>query len=234
MSHFGKLLVVGTPIGNIKDVSLRAMRVLAEAEVIVCEDTRVTGKLLSQLTKLEVDNIQYKSKPALFRLDENVQLRMIPKVIAWLETGTNVVMVTDAGMPCISDPGWKVVDAVREAGYEVEVIPGPSALDTAVVVSGMDASKVLFLGFLPKKEKHQQETVEQMRQALDSGLVTMAVLYESPKRLRDTLGKLEGLQVAACGELTKMHEKVIRGSVKEVLAGLPHEVKGEWVVVVGK
>jgi 16S rRNA (cytidine1402-2'-O)-methyltransferase len=159
---------------------------------------------------------------------------MIPRVIHWLETGTDVVLVSDAGMPSISDPGWRVVDAVWEAGYPVEVIPGPSALDTAIVASGMDASRVWFGGFLPKKEKHQQEIIEEVRRLLDSGVITMAVIYESPKRLKETIGLFDGLWVAACGELTKMHEKVIRGSVQEVLAQLPLEIKGEWVVLVGK
>lgn len=234
MEEQARLFVVGTPIGNVEDVSLRAQRVLAGAEVIVCEDTRVTSKLLTHLAKIEDRSWKKEGKQALFRLDENVQMRMISRVIHWLETGTDVVLVTDAGMPSISDPGWKVVGAVWEAGYNVEVIPGPSALDVAVVTSGMDASRVWFGGFLPKKDKHQQEIIEEVRQKLASGFITMAVIYESPKRLRETIGLFNGLQVAACGELTKMHEKVIRGSVEEVLAKLPLEIKGEWVVVVGK
>lgn len=225
MKTNASLFVVGTPIGNIKDISSRAVEVLNKAEVIVCEDTRVTSRLLMLL---ELTN-----KPSLFRLDENVQMRMVPKVINWLETGTDVVLMTDAGMPCISDPGWRVVDAVWEAGYRVEVIPGPSAMDTSIVVSGMDASRVWFGGFLPKKDKHQCEIVEQIKLQLESGFITMAVLYESPKRLKETLGLLEGLKIAACGELTKVHQKVIRGSAKEVLTKLPHEIKGEWVVVIG-
>jgi 16S rRNA (cytidine1402-2'-O)-methyltransferase len=224
MGDTGRLLVVGTPIGNVADVSQRAIEILSRVEVVVCEDTRVTSKLFSML---EIQN-----KPGFFRLDENVQMRMIPKVINWLETGTDVALVTDAGMPCISDPGWRVVDAVWDSGYRVEVIPGPSALDTAVAASGMDGSKIWFGGFLPKKEKHQQEMVAEVRRMLDSGFITMAVLYESPKRLRETIRLFDGLKAAACGELTKMHEKVIRGTTEEVLAKLPHEIRGEWVVVI--
>jgi len=225
MNQIGRLFVVGTPIGNLGDISLRAKETLSRAEVVVCEDTRVTSRLLVM--------IEATNKPSLFRLDENVQMRMIPKVINWLETGTDVVLVTDAGMPCISDPGWRVVDAVIDANFPVEVIPGPSALDTAIVASGMDAGRVWFGGFLPKKEKHSQEVIEQMKQQLATGFITMGVLYESPKRLRETLKLLDGLRLAVCGELTKMHQKVIRGTVEEVLAQLPAEVKGEWVVVVG-
>jgi 16S rRNA (cytidine1402-2'-O)-methyltransferase len=224
MINFGRFFLVATPIGNVADISKRVVETLSRVEVVVCEDTRVTNRLYEVLAL---------GKPSLFRLDENVQMRMIPKVINWLETGTDVALVTDAGMPCISDPGWRVVDAVWEAGYRVEVIPGPSALDTAVAASGMDASRVWFGGFLPKKEKHQLEIIEQIKQQLTSGFITMAVLYESPKRLKEMLGLLAGLKVAACGELTKMHEKVIRGTAEQVLSKLPHEIKGEWVVVVG-
>lgn len=225
--------MVGTPIGNMADISKRAGEILSRVEVVVCEDTRVTSRLLSELEK--ISNFKFQ-KPSLFRLDENVQMRMIPKVINWLETGTDVALVTDAGMPCISDPGWRAVDAVWEAGFRVEVIPGPSALDTAIVASGMDAARVWFGGFLPKKEKHQLEVLEQIGQQLKTGFITMAVLYESPKRLKDTVRGisqvvgLSGSRVVACGELTKIHEKVIRGTAEEVLEKLPHEIKGEWVV----
>lgn len=228
MDKQGRLLVVGTPIGNVADMSKRAVEILSQVEVVVCEDTRVTSKLFSAL--------KIQNKPAYFRLDENVQRRMIPKVINWLATGTDVALVTDAGMPCISDPGWRVVEAVWEAGYRVEVIPGPSALDTAIAVSGMDAARVWFGGFLPKKEKHQLEIIEEVKRQLRSGFMTMAVIFESPKRLRETIGKFtdDEWTLATCGELTKVHERVIRGRANEVLVKLPREIRGEWVVVVGR
>lgn len=231
MDQKGRLLVVGTPIGNVADMSVRATEILARAEIIVCEDTRVTNRLLAELGK--ISNFKFQ-KQGLFRLDENVQMRMIPKVLNWLATGTDVALVTDAGMPCISDPGWRVVDAVRDAEFEVGVIPGPSALDTAIVASGMDAARVWFGGFLPKKDKHQQEMVTQIYEQLEREFITMAVLYESPKRLQETIQLFDGLRIAACGELTKAHERVIRGTPDFVSHNLPHEIKGEWVVVVGK
>lgn len=244
MDEMSKLIIVGTPIGNIEDISLRAMKILLEAEVIVCEDTRVTDRLLKQLEaradggerRVEQNSLKH----TLFRLDENVQLRMIPKIINWLETGTNVVLVTDAGMPTISDPGWRVIDAVRSTGFEVEVIPGPTALTTALAASGMDSSRVWFMGFPPKKSGNRQELWQEALRQLDAGISTAIVFYESPNRLLESLHEISRLtalrtrRISACGELTKLHEKVIRGTIEEVIENLPLEIKGEWVVVVGK
>ncbi len=238
MEHIGTLYVVGTPIGNREDITLRALKTLAASEVIVCEDTRVTSRLLS----LYDDDLWRvlggkPNKPHLARLDEAFEQRMIPKIIDWLMTGTNVALVTDAGMPCVSDPGWRVVNVVREQGLSVEVIPGPTALTTTMAGVGMDASRVWFGGFLPKKAGKRQEQYIWVQEQLVRGMITMAVWYESPNRLRETLREittLGELRIAVCGELTKTHERILRGAVEEVLEQLPKEIKGEWVVVIGK
>ena len=163
---------------------------------------------------------------------------MIPKVINWLETDISVALVTDAGMPCISDPGWRVVNAVRKAGFDVEIIPGASALTAAMSTVGMDMSRVWFVGFLAKKAGKRKEILMEAMRLIDSGMATAIVLYESPMRLRQLLEEIQThlggvMNVAACGELTKQYERVIRGSTANILLELPTEVKGEWVVVIG-
>jgi 16S rRNA (cytidine1402-2'-O)-methyltransferase len=237
MTTQGTLFVVATPIGNLEEITLRAIRVLNEATIILCEDTRVTNALLNRIRNYDL-GFKNSEKKSLIRLDENVQLRMIPKVVGWLEEGVNVVLVTDAGMPCVSDPGWRVVNAVRETGYKVEVISGASALTTAIAASGMDSTRIWFGGFLPKKTGNRMAMLEEVQRQLSSEASTMAVIYESPQRLRDTLHEIlqmvGDVQIAACGELTKMYEKVIRGSVKQVMEQLPQEIRGEWVVVLGR
>lgn len=238
----GTLYIVGTPIGNLEDITLRALRILTSVEVIICEDTRVTGNLLTQLrdSRYELRDSKHEtrsSSPLLVRSDEHTQLKMIPKVMQWLETGTDVALTTDAGMPTISDPGWKVVNAIRDAGYPIEVIPGPTALTTALAGSGFDVSKVWFVGFLPKKNNHRQEVYAEAIRQLTLNVSSAVVFYESPQRLRETLQEILSvptktvLEVAACGELTKLHEKFIRGSVEEVLQNLSVEIKGEWVII---
>ena len=264
MTNPGTLFVVGTPIGNREDITLRALKVLAASEVIVCEDTRVTSRLLSLYDDQLWQALGGKPKqPHLARLDEAFETRMIPKVIDWLETGTNVTLVTDAGMPCVSDPGWRVVNAVREQGFPVEVIPGPTALTTALAGVGMDTSRVWFGGFLPKKDKKRKEQFVWVQEQLQQEMISLVVWYESPNRLRETLEEIQEYEVrsteygeknekkntsyhvprtpyqssftvAVCGELTKTHERILRGTVEEVIAQLPKEIKGEWVIVIGQ
>jgi 16S rRNA (cytidine1402-2'-O)-methyltransferase len=236
MTESGTLYIVGTPIGNREDITLRALRTLAACEVIVCEDTRVTSRLLSLYDDQLWDLVGGKpKKPHLTRLDEAFEQRMIPKIVDWLMTGTNVALVTDAGMPCVSDPGWRVVNVVREQKLPVEVIPGPSALTTVMAGVGMDTTRVGFFGFLPKKPGKQREMIEKIVLELTNEFITMAVIYESPNRLEATLQEIpQDMKVAVCGELTKTHERILRGTVREVMEQLPTEIKGEWVIVIGK
>jgi len=237
MTNPGTLYVVGVPIGNRDDITLRALKTLAASEVIVCEDTRVTSRLLLLYDEQLWQTLGGKpKKPHLARLDEAFEQRMIPKIIDWLMTGTNVTLVTDAGMPCVSDPGWRVVNVVREQELPVEVIPGPTALTTAMAGVGMDASRVWFGGFLPKKTGKRKEVFAEVARQIEREQTTMAVFYESPNRLRETLEEVVAYKgkIAVCGELTKTHERILRGTVTEVLEQLPKEIKGEWVIVLGK
>jgi 16S rRNA (cytidine1402-2'-O)-methyltransferase len=245
MTENGILYIVGTPLGNRDDITLRALKTIARVEIIVCEDTRVTQRLLGLYSdELWTALGGRPGKLHLARLDESFEMKMIPKVITWLEEGTSVALVTDAGMPCVSDPGWRVVNSVREAGFTVEVIPGPSALTTAMSTVGMDMSRVWFVGFLAKKPGKRKEMLMEAKRQLDSGTSTAAIFYESPMRLKQLLEEIKthlgpacrqgrGVTVAACGELTKQHERIIRGTAEVVLGQLSEDVKGEWVVVIG-
>ncbi len=227
----GKLSIVATPIGNLEDVTLRALRTLKECDVIYAEDTRVTSKLLAR----------YEFKKPLQRLDAVTELKKADEIIARLEAGEHIVYVSDAGTPGISDPGQRLVAAVRsreavsEVGQQItiEAIPGPSALTTALSIAGIDASEFIFLGFLPHK-KGRQTMFKEI--AVDTRAV---VFYESPHRILKALATLAELapskHVAVCRELTKVHEQVVKGTAAEVaeyFKSNPDKVRGEFVVIV--
>ena len=221
----GKLSIVATPIGNLEDITLRAIRTLQEADVIYCEDTRMTSKLC---TKYEVET-------PLKRLDANVEDAKASEVIERLEAGEQVAYVSDAGTPGISDPGGRLVAAVREHfGQEaqVESVPGASALTAALSICGFNVTEFVFLGFPPHKKGRQTlmgEITEESR---------AVILYESPHRIEKLLGELAEhigeRPVAAIRELTKIHEEVVRGSAQEVLEVLSASdgMRGEFVVVI--
>lgn len=223
----GRLVVVGTPIGNLEDISVRATRTLSEADVIFCEDTRRTRKLLSALAI---------PAPRLVRLDQHNEASIAGQVADQVAAGRTAVLVTDAGMPTISDPGSRVVEAVAGAGGRVDVVPGPTAVSAALALSGMPAGQYRFVGFLARKGRDRREQID----ALAAEPVT-AVIYEAPTRVARTVADL----VAACGpertvavahELTKRHEEVWRGTLAGAAAWLEAgdgEPRGEWVVVLG-
>jgi 16S rRNA (cytidine1402-2'-O)-methyltransferase len=211
------LFVVPTPIGNLEDVTIRALRVLREADVVACEDTRRTGKLLKH----------YEIKKDLVSHHEHNEERFAAELAERAKT-EKVALVSDAGMPLVSDPGYRLVSACLAADVNVEVLPGASSLTTALAASGIPADEVVFLGFPPRKGRERKELFERI-----SDDRATFVLFESPKRLRKTLGELpEDASVAVCRELTKMHEEVFRGSVSEAVERFAGDVKGEIVVVV--
>ena len=221
----GALVLVATPIGNLDDVSSRASAALAAADAIGCEDTRRTGRLLAHLGI---------AAPKLIVVNEHTERDVVPEVLDRLGRGERVVLVSDAGMPGISDPGEVLVRAAVEAGIGVEVVPGPSAAAAALVVSGLPTARFVFEGFLPRKGSARTR-----RLAAVATEERTIVLFEAPHRLARTLADL----AAACGpdrrvvlarELTKLHEEVWSGTldaaVPRVDASTP---RGEWVVVVG-
>lgn len=218
-----RLYIVGTPIGNLEDITLRAKRVLGEVEVIACEDTRVTKKLLTH----------YEIATPTVSIHHHTPSAELDRLLDRVEQGKDVAVVTDAGMPGVSDPGGKLVARAVERGLHVESVPGPSALTTAASLSGLPTDQFLFLGFLPHKKG--RETLFKRIAATEETVV----LYESPHRLLKTLQSLLGVtpkkQVVVCRELTKLHESVVRGTAEEVLKHFtdhPDQVRGEVVILI--
>ncbi|MCS6875957.1 MAG: 16S rRNA (cytidine(1402)-2'-O)-methyltransferase [Aquificaceae bacterium] len=218
----GKLYVVATPIGNLKDITIRALEVLREVNFIACEDTRRTLVLLNHYEIKDKKLISY------YEPKESVQ---VPKIIKLLER-EDVALVSDAGTPSISDPGYRLIKACVEKSIQVEVIPGPSAVLTAIVGSGLATDRFTFLGFLPRKG------LESFFESLKACMDTTFVAFESPNRLvksLQTMEKVYGGEVPVCvaRELTKIHEEYVRGKLSEVLKNFVDrgETKGELVIL---
>lgn len=219
----GRLSVCATPIGNLGDVTLRVLDTLKIADIIAAEDTRVTRKLLSRYdihTPLEAYHAH------------NLQQRT-PEFVDRITAGEHVALVSDAGTPGISDPGAHLVEACLDAGLIVEVLPGASAIVTALVASGLPTHAFYFGGFLPRKAGERRRRLESLA-ALDATLV----FYESPRRVADTLAGMAqvfgGRMAAMAREITKLYEEVVRAEISELAAGLAdRELKGEVVLLVG-
>ncbi|HVW74193.1 MAG TPA: 16S rRNA (cytidine(1402)-2'-O)-methyltransferase [Rhizomicrobium sp.] len=218
------LYILATPIGNARDISLRALDVLRGSSVIAAEDTRVTAKLLA------IHGVQ---KPLVPYNDHNGP-EMRPRILARLQQGEAVVLVSDAGTPLVSDPGYKLVREVIAAGISVVAIPGPSAVLTGLTLSGLPSDRFLFAGFLPTRAGERQSALEELK-----GLRATLIFFESAQRLGETLAAMANvLGNRACAvtrELTKLHEEVRRGPLRELAAhydkaGAP---KGEVTLLVG-
>jgi 16S rRNA (cytidine1402-2'-O)-methyltransferase len=220
----GRLVLVGTPIGNLGDISPRAVEALATAQTIACEDTRRTRALLSHLG--------VPGGRRLIAVHDHNEAAAVRDVVARLDKGESVVVVTDAGMPGISDPGERLVAAAAAAGHAVEVIPGPSAVVAALVASGLPTSRFCFEGFLPRKGSARSQRLREL-----AGESRTTVLYEAPHRVRQTVADLAaaagGLRrVALARELTKLHEEVWRGTLAGAVDHLSaKEPRGEYVIV---
>ncbi len=217
----GRLYVCATPIGNLEDTSLRLIRILAEVDLIAAEDTRRTRKLLThhgihaQLTSYHQAN----------------EHKQTDWLVNKLQQGARVALVSDGGMPAISDPGYMLVRACIKADLPIEVVPGPSAVPTALVLSGLPTARFVFEGFLPKPQGEKRTRLEQL--AADERTL---VFFEAPSRVRPTLkAMLQAFgdrQIAVARELTKVHEEVLRGTINEVLLLLEENLRGEVVLVI--
>lgn len=219
----GILYIVATPIGNLKDITLRALEILKEVDIIACEDTRMASKLLNH----------YSIKKPLISYHQHSEIRKISNIIEKIKEGKNVALITDAGTPGLSDPGNKLVEEVLKDEIKIIPIPGPSALTTVVSVAGIDLQKFLFLGFSPHKKGREKF----FKEVIDSDYPV--VFYESPYRFVKNLELLEQLgcrkSIIIGREMTKIFEEIVRGSIDEILDFYRRnndKVKGEFVIIV--
>ena len=222
----GKLVICPTPLGNLGDITKRCLQALEVCDVVCCEDTRVTGKLLSALG----------IEKRLERLDEATISHQASRIVDRIAKGETIAYCSDAGMPGVSDPGQRLIAAVYEAGQNVEVLPGGTAVATAYVASGFTAQSFYFGSFFPRKSGERMRLLESLR-----ALEAVLVFYESPQRLVSALQDIASLlpfrKVAVCRELTKLHEEVVRGSAQELYEMFSERentgsLKGEIVLVI--
>lgn len=218
----GRLLVVGTPIGNLGDLTPRAASALRDATVVACEDTRRTATLLRHAG----------SQVPMVAVHEHNEASRAVELVERMRAGATVALVTDAGLPVVSDPGGRIVVAAIDAGIAVEVLPGPSAVLTALVASGLPAETFTFVGFFPRKRQERAALLARL-----AGTGGSVVGFESPNRLGGLLADLAAADpdraVVVCRELTKLHEEVVRGTAAELATRFAGPVKGEVTVVIG-
>jgi 16S rRNA (cytidine1402-2'-O)-methyltransferase len=223
-SHAGILYLVATPIGNLEDITLRALRILKEVDLIACEDTRHSRKLLNH----------YGITTALTAYHQHNEEPKAEKLLEKLQDGKSIALISDAGTPGISDPGYRIVVACRNASLPVVAIPGPSAVISALAISGLPTDAFVFAGFLPARSTARREALTRLRAEQRTTL-----FYEAPHRLGETLAEIvEELgaerEVAVARELTKMHEELVRGRAEEVQQHFAaKDIRGEIVLLIG-
>lgn len=218
----GKLYLVPTPIGNLKDITLRALEVLESVDEIAAEDTRTSLKLLNH----------FNIKKSLFSYHKHNEQGKSLDIINKLKGGVNIALITDAGTPGISDPGSVIVEKCIEEEIEFEVLPGATAITTALVYSGLDTTKFIFRGFLPRENKERNPVIDEIKNVRDT-----LIFYEAPHRLLSTLEYLKDnlgdRRIAICRELTKLHEEIYRGRISEALDFfVDNRPRGEFVLVI--
>ena len=225
--HPGSLYIVATPIGNLQDISLRAIETLKNVSYIACEDTRITGRLLSV--------IGIENKPMLISYYEQNEDARIPNILNLLLNGQDVALVSDSGTPLISDPGFPLVREALKQGIKTISIPGPTAGISALVSSGLPTDKYIFLGFLPKKEGNRLKLLTNLK-AANEKLEATVIIYEAPHRIVKTLSSVKqifgNIKVSLARELTKIHEEVVRAKISEFLDKYSrNKVKGELMIL---
>ncbi len=248
----GTLFIVSTPIGNLQDITLRGMKTLFDVDVIACEDTRKTGLLLDKLRECHAELVSASSKlenkilnqvqddnvyrkPRLLSYYDQNELRRIPEITALLQDGVSVALVSDAGTPAVSDPGFKLIRECAAQGIRVEAVPGASSILTAVVVSGLPTDKFIFVGYPPHKSGHRMKFFENIKTSQEY-IKSTVILFEAPHKLLKTLENLQtvmgDIPIVLCRELTKIYEEVRRETISEALAHFKKtKPKGEFVIL---
>lgn len=228
------LYIVGTPIGNIEDISYRAVKTLHASEIILAEDTRSAGVLLQRIEDLFAPLLRDDgpiTKRHVYSYYKDKELEKLPQILEWLKDGKHISLISEAGMPCISDPGYLLVRAVIREEVPYTVIPGPTAAITALIHSGFKADTHMFLGFLPKKPGEIKKLLKKMQDIKAIIPATVFIAYESPHRIESTMKLLEDTmpeaEVVLARELTKKFEEILRHGIH----GL-QEVKGELCLVI--
>ena len=222
----GSILVIATPIGNSEDITIRALRTLEEVDAIACEDTRITSKLCN------IHKINCKGK--LISYHEHNSQKMIPVLIQKIKSGINLGIVTDAGTPLISDPGYKLIQAALDENIIVKSVPGPSAITAAISVSGISSDQFMFLGFLPRKPIMRKRKILSISH-IDSSVVIFESANRINKLLKDLYLLLGNRKISVMREITKFYEENIRGNISEVIEQCKNKtLKGEIVVLIEK
>lgn len=217
----GKLYVVGGPIGNLEDITLRAIRILGEVEIVLCEDTRRARILMDK----------YGIEKKLVSFHEHNEERRIPQVKEWLKSGLGVALLSDSGMPTIQDPGFRLVRALRIEGFEIISIPGPSSVTAALSISGLPTDRFVYEGFLPKRKGRRQKRLQFLKDD-ERTIVIFVPVHNIESILNEILEVFGDREVAICRELTKIHEEVIFGRLSEVISKIKGK-RGEFVAVIG-
>lgn len=217
------LYIIATPIGNLKDITLRSLETLKEVDAIICEDTRRTGILLSH----------YEIKKPLITLNDFNEPKLIPSIIERLQSGQNLALVSDAGTPLVSDPGYKLVRSCIEQNVPVDSLPGPSAAITALTLSGLAPDKFFFVGYLPEKPGKRQNMLKDLKE-INEKIKNTFIVYVAPHKLSKTLEDMKevygDINVVLAHELTKMHQSVDNKKISEFLTSLKNP-KGEYVLL---
>lgn len=226
----GTLSLVSTPIGNLEDITIRAIKTLFSSDIILCEDTRRSGLLMHELIDRygEAFDMTPDASPKLMPYYDEIEEKSLPSVIAWLEEGLDLALISDAGTPLISDPGFRLVRECVKRGFPVQSIPGPSAVLAALTSSGLPSDKFIFFGYPPEKEAARRELLRNIPPK------NTAIFYCAPHKLTRTLEDLKvalgDIDIVIARELTKVHEEIWRGKISQALAFFPNP-QGEIVIL---
>jgi len=231
----GKLYLIGTPIGNLEDITLRALEIINTLDVLVCEDSRVTSRLINHY----LDKGLIQQRPSYVVVNDFNEARVAPSIIEIIKTGETVGFVSDAGMPTISDPGFRVIKGCLEEGIKIEVVPGVSSITTGLAMSGLGGDKFLFLGFLPKKAGKRKQLLDAGKQMMERVESLKLVIFVSPHRLSQELKEIEealgGVKAVLLREMTKKFEERIEMKIEELkLKYSEAKLRGEMVLILQK